>query len=33
VPDKDGKFRAIAKKTTLSSGDICRKARSPLVLN
>lgn len=33
VPDKAGKHRAIAKKTTLASGDVCRKARSDLVLN
>jgi len=33
VPDKPGKYRAIAKKATLSSGDVCRKARSDLVSN
>lgn len=33
VTDKDGRYRAIAKKSLLSNGDICRKARSAVVLN
>jgi large repetitive protein len=28
LPDKDGKYRAVATKTTLSNSDVCGKARS-----
>jgi hypothetical protein len=28
---EDGKYRAVAKKTTLASGDVCSKDISPVV--
>ena len=33
VPDKAGKFRAVAPKTSLSNGDRCPRAKSSVVLN